>query len=507
MDKEASSVKIKIIGLISVFVVLALVFTIYIAFGSEDIDNRTAEPTVPPPTAAKNNVSIFNLDMEDILFVRVKHHDADEFELSQSAEKVLKNNELTNEYSVMSNKPEDSDQVEIYIMFAVLSTLKGSAISESELSKSENIDEDYGFDKATKVTLEMRDGTEHILLVGDFLVPEDAGVYVRKDGEENVYVVSYNLGYNFKSTVNDYKNKVLLNKLPQNGLIKELTMYNDGKLQYAMENKDVTSDYGDWTVTKPISRTVIMDTDVNNFVVQFYNITASRCLGETDNLKEYGLLIPKYEIEYSIKNEKYKISLGNKTQDGNYFYMKWNDLPDIYMIEVGKFPLIDMGLGKIINAIVELKGYYELDKFEINFRNEEYIFDINAQKNEPTKDWFRYKGKLFTQGAYQDVCDAFRRVYVSCLGLRTYDYDFEAQPELKDPEITMKFYDKETKKVSTLDYVKRDDDRYYIFRNGEYTFTLARATMIYGGTDISDLANMGLIKALEEFEEIFKTVK
>ena len=507
MGKETASVKKKIIGLISVIVALSIILGIYFMAGNRGgIPPNSTGATGPVPTSAAYDSVIFNLKQTDIKYITVKNYNENEFKLIQN--QVVKNNTLVSVYNIDSRTAEDSSQTEIGVLFSFLSVLKGRKVSGGELAQSKNIDEDYGFDKGTKTTLEMSDGTKYVLETGNFLVPEDAGIYVRKEGDSNIYIINYFFGYNLKSTVNAYKNLTLLNKVTGTDFLTKLSMSNDGKLQYTLEATPSTDTYGTWKLTAPVPGEVSRDSRFMNFTYQFYSITAHECLGEEENLESYGLLVPKYEVVYYFKNEEYKISFGNKTQDGNYFYAKWDDKPDVYLMDIAAFPLIDMGLIDIMKPIVVFKAYSELNKFELTYQNKNYSFDISSAKGtDNTGDAFKYNGKLFTQGMYPDVCGAFRKVYMGALSLMTCEYDFTSKPVLENPEITMKFYDKTTKDVTTLDYVRRDGDRYYIFRNGEYTNALARVGVIYNSTNISDPGGIGIIKALEEFETVFKTVK
>lgn len=492
--------KNKIIGLSVLAVLLITVVVVYFIWGNKPSENGGL--ITPSPSASSTpKETIYDLELSEARYITIKNPESEAYKLGHT--QIIENDETVDKYTLVSDSSIDVEEDEIGTIFAVITGLSGTVLDSSVVNEA--TDEDFGFDKATVVTLEMRDGTEYVLEVGDYTTSLD-GTFVRKKGESTVYVIGYGEGLYLKSEINDLKNLYLFVATSEE-FVNRIKMTKKGEFQYTLEGSQVEDSSTElWNVTEPISWRITFDSNFLNYTSAFYSIIAAECADETEDFAKYGLDVPAYEIEFTVDDKTtYKLSLGNLTENGAYYYARWNDGNNIYLITADQFSEIDKTLREMVGNIVYYCSYFDLSRFEVEYGGQSYSFDIGENAEEKTEnDVFTYDGKSFSEKEYPEVCNAFRNIYKGALGLWAYEFDTEVSPELKDPEITLTFHNRVENEVVKLEYVRRDNDRYYIFMNGEYTGALSMISTINNPTD---QLTPGLANALTEFSEIFKTVK
>lgn len=489
----------KLIGLIAVLVVFAVVLGVYFLFGTSSED--AGPEASPTPTAVPKDV-ILKDNLENAKYITVQHADGSQFKLEHK--RVLgEEDKYTDQYVLLSAEDTKVSEEDVGTIFSIMVALSGKPLSAEEQAKAQ--DGDYGFDKATIVTLEKADGTNDVLEVGDAL-PDNSGGYVRKQGESKIYIVTKGEWLYLRSTVHDLKNLYLF-VAGENDFINTISMTRKGQFQYTIEGTVDENDIQDWKVTAPVTWGMTLTEEFLKFPKQFYNLKASQCLGETEDWKQYGLDVPAYEVKFKVGRTEYKLALGNikeEEQDGSrYYYARWNDGTDIYLLNTSGFEQIDRPVIQMISNLVTSVGYYELTRFEFERNGVNQVFDIEGKENR-ADDIITYKGKSFANTTNPELLKAFQNVYKSALSLYAYEFDSEAKPELKDPEITFRFHQKGDKGILTVQYVRRDADRFYIFVDGKYTGCLAQTAMLDKPHD--DLTP-GLNHTWPKFETEFQNMK
>ena len=486
----------KIIALVSVIVVFGIMLGAWLIVSKKPVETEVTDSPTPAATAIPRT-AIFELAIENTKYLTIKNVDLDDVKLERSMK--VENDGAVDVYSIVGKNVE-VDETEIKTIFQIFSGLKGQALDVSTMEDSS--DSDYGFDRATIVTMEMTDGSKHVLEVGDYVTGNN-GAFARKQGETQVYVITRGDGLYLKSNPGDLRNKYLFVAGAEE-YINRIKMTQKGVQQFIIEGEQTEDKQsGIWRVIEPVSWRLRYESDLLYFFDQFYSIIASECI-ETTDFETYGLINPAYEIEFTVDNKKtHKIALGNKTETGEYFYAKWNDDAAVYLVSSSSFQSIDKNLKSMISELVTMDGYYDLNKFEVEYNGVNHVFEVSARAGDKNNDSFKYNGKLFTQTAYPEVSDAFRNVYKSTLGLWAEAFEPEAGPELINPEITVKYHNKGTKRILTVQYVRKDADRFYIFVDGEYTGVTAKASILNNA--VTDMTP-GVIAAIDNFEDKIKTV-
>jgi hypothetical protein len=113
-----------------------------------------------------------------------------------------------------------------------------------------------------------------------------------------------------------------------------------------------------------------------------------------------------------------------------------------------------------------------------------------------------YKGKTFTDSDNAELTKAFRQVYKGALALWVNDIDPKAKPS-GSVEIKFVFTNKTQKETVTIEYIKKDETRYYIMKNGKYTGLVSDIRNVDKG---AEEVVPGIRSAVKAFVEKYNTI-
>lgn len=493
----------KIIGLVVAVVILVASVVIYATIGNEPtVENpvTTKDPQATPAPTATPKTKLIDVALADTKYITIENPGQDPIQLGHA--QTGSGEDLKDVYSLVSHADVAFEETELSTLFSVMRSLYGKKLAEDVVEGT--TDADYGFDKATKVTLELHDGTTYVVEVGNHTPAKD-GTFARMAGAKDIYTITYGQGLYLKSDLNDLKNKTLY-YADSDAFINRIQMKKNGELQYVLEGSKIPdSEVEEWKVTAPVYWDLTYDSKFLIMTGQFYNIVATDVVEETTDFAKYGLEVPAYEVVFWEGDKQYTLALGNLTEDGAYYYMRWNNGNEVYEISTSQFTELDRQLKDMVGSIIYYCTYWDLSKFEVNYKGIDYVFEIGENKdNDTAKDVLTYNGKMYSDAVYPNVCEAFRNVYKSAASLWAYEFDPTVSPELKDPEITFVYHNRVENEVVTLQYVRRDADRLYVFMNGKYTGALAQNSAIYAPS--GDLSP-GIDNTLPDFEAAIKAAK
>lgn len=495
----------KIIGLVVALVILVTSVVIYVTVGNQPAEDTgvTENPQATPAATATPKNQLIEVTLADAKYVTIENYGQEPIQLGHV--QTGSGDEVEHVYSLLSHKDVDFEETELSTLFSVITDLKGKKLGAS--ATEGRTDEDFGFDEATKVTLELNDGTTYVVEVGDHTPAKD-GTFARMAGTTDIYTLTYGEGLYLKSQLKDFKNTTLY-YADSDTFISRIQMTKKGKLQYVIEGEILEgTEVQEWEVTAPVSWNLTYDSNFLTMTNQFYNIIAAYIVKDAateDDFAKYGLTVPAYEIVFWDGTTENTLALGNLSSDDAYYYMRWNNGNEIYQISASQFTELDKSLEDMMSNLVYFVTYWDLSKFEVEYEGTNYVFEIGKNADHDTaKDVITYDGKKYSEATYPGVCAAFRNVYKACASLWGYEFDTSATPELKDPEITMIYHNREANEVMKVEYVRRDADRFYIFKNGKYTGALAQTDALYAAsTDVSP----GLDNVIPEFLNLVKAPK
>lgn len=493
----------KIIGLAVAVVILVVSVVLYATVGNQpagETPTTTENPQATPTATSTPKTKLIDVELADTKYVTIENPGQDPIKMGHT--QTGSGEDVKDVYSLVSHADVEFEETELSTLFSVMRSLAGKKLADDVTEGT--TDADYGFDNMTKVTLEMNDGTTYVVEVGDHTPAKD-GTFVRMAGTTDIYTVTYGQGLYLKSDLNDLKNMTLY-YAGSDAFIDRIQMKKNGELQYVLEGEQIPeSEVQSWKVVEPVYWELTYDSKFLTLTEQFYNVVASYIVEENADFAKYGLEVPAYEVVFREGDTEYTLALGNLTEDGAYYYMRWNNGNEVYEISASQFTELDRQLKDMVGSIVYYSTYWDLSKFEVNYKGNNYVFEIGENKdNDTTKDVLTYNGKVYSDAVYPGVCAAFRNVYKSAASLWAYEFDTTVSPELKDPEITFVYHNRVENEVVTIQYVRRDADRLYVFMNGKYTGALAQNSAVYApATDLSP----GIDNTLPEFEAAVKAAK
>lgn len=377
---------------------------------------------------------------------------------------------LNNDVWELDNKEFNVDQTYLQLICTYMSNLT----AEKSYGKitDEKLDM-YGLKNADKVEVTSPTGT-HTIHIGD-MSPTGDYYYVTADGKDNVYTVDAQHGSVLKLDRLLIKDK---NIIPY-GLadIKSLTTYNkDGnscELTYDTESQT-------WSLPKEYSSLTLDQTKVTAELNILVRLEAEDMLDENlDDPKKYGFDKPYGKaVVRGIDGTEHEFLVSAKDDDPTYCFV----LVDGKQVEL--YYKGDLSITQNTPLTYIVKNYIasqmsSAEGFRLNFNGNSDSCTFNIENRTCTfngKELDLKNSELYV--AFNNFFNAFTVMQLS-------GTDVENPPKLDSPAMTAEIDRNDGSKVK-IDLVKGENDKYYLFRDGEYTGAYVDETMIKGRNSLSD---------------------
>ena len=515
--------------IVVVVVVVAAVVVLKVTGGSDDEPDTTAAPD------DTQYAYIFTLEGS---IVKLESSYENEYTLEYVTE---------DETSVWQCTNNDSLTLYNDTVVSLVSTINGS--QGILVSRSAEID-DYGFqDGKSNIFVRLTDdtGASQTAYVGN-VDYSGSYQYMHVEGSEDIIKVNTATASRFK-----IKKEALVEKIAfaylSTDIPKTFMVYENGEKTLELSCKEVDEEEGAiWTVKYPIERDAESST-ANDLISAMQKISLSGIAKEDateDDLEEYGLAPATIEYYYFLTDEegknmkRYQIKVGNKTEDGSYYYCIIEDMVDghcdIYTVSTGSvYRSVDVLT--FIDTFLYVKDSDELQTVEIDFEGQHHTMryeykttkttDENGEVTENTVTTRYWDGKeaiddddlsivvsdnRFTvptaedralnhdDDVFNDVItanpyDVFNKVLNSiytCFMLNEIDLNQPAEEDLGEKIITVTLTEV-CGDVYKIELYKRTATTAYAYINGNYAGGYVRTTQLYG----DDYANYDLLKTLE----------
>ena len=246
-----------------------------------------------------------------------------------------------------------------YVMIDIVSTAKNLDklnVVKKEAAKTLNL-ADYGLDKPRCTVSIYSDGKEYKIKFGKESGIEKETCYLQLEGDENIYVVSKDAFDKFNKDINALRNKHIIEYEPYK--ITKIRMWErfskevGGKLQYVQEESEVARRDDGWYLEKPYTER-LEDSQVNALISGVKDLTAEDFVAKKDDLKEFGLDIPKNKIQIFEKdNDKpYEIQFGTAPANSDKTYAFNPTMSEITVVDANKFNALKKGRDDLRSTIV-----------------------------------------------------------------------------------------------------------------------------------------------------------
>jgi hypothetical protein len=420
-------------------VVLGLLVGAYFFISSK----KTGDPAAASDTTADKTISILKVAQEKIISLSYSN----------------KNGSFTLNKKNKAWSVEPAMELPIDNSVAEASASDMSAVSAEKLIEEKASDPGkYGLDKPTTVKIGTSDGKTYELEVGT-LSPTNEGIYVRKKGEDKIYLLgSYYLDkLNLKKTYFAGKQILAVDATT----LKKFSYEKAGKMQFAFS---INSE-SDMKVIAPIQE-VAEVSSIQSILKSVVQLAISEVIDENpSDLAKYGLDKPAYVIEYGDSKTTKKILFG-KAEKSSILYAKFDGGKTVFTIDISPLSFLDMKLGDVVNPFIYMPNINDVNKIELSIDGKTIVSDITTVKDNSDKDTFKVDGKDANMKNKDDK-SLFRNFYSSMIGITMAKYEPDAKPK-GAPEVTIKYYMKPNSELVKIDLISKDDNYYYAMRNGLY---------------------------------------
>ncbi len=373
-------------------------------------------------------------------------------------------------------KKDNAWSMEPGMEFPINSSYVDSAASDlSDVNANKIIEEKasdlgkYGLDKPTaSVKVGMKDGSIQEIEVGA-ATPTSDGLYIKKKGEDKVYVVG--LYYKDKLTYSRgyFAVKDILPVDPNT--LKKLSYEKNGEMQFDL---DIKSE-GDVDIVAPVKEKAEASdvTAMTNAVVQ---LSIADIVDESPDLAQYGLDKPAFALEYGDGKTTKKILFGKELEKGKTAYAKYPDGKSVFTVDISALTFLDVKYSNIVSSFVFLPNINDVNKVELTIDGKTIVSDITTVKDDSDKDTFKVDGKDANVKS-SDSKSLFRSFYSSMIGITMSRYDTGAKPA-GTPEVTIKYFMKPDSKPVTIEYISKDQNYFYTLKDGVDTNRLVLKSVL-----------------------------
>jgi hypothetical protein len=410
------------VTLVSLLLALAALIAVYILYGNkkatmEDADNDT------------QTISLATMDTKLINSLHYAGKDADI---------TL---ELKDGTWISSTEP-DRPINQNYVKNMINLTDNVTAIKVVN-ENPEDLDE-YGLVKPVVLEATQTDGKTFKLFIGDEVSTGD-GYYAMVNNDNKVYLVATNYGDGLAYSDSDMSAVEAAPEITAEN-IQHITIDNregsDFELLYDPSNKlDYTnSGFNPWVIKQPYEEGYSADSSAVSQILSNYNTYkfVSNVDYKGEDLSKYGLDNPMstLHVEYvetstqtldkaekdpntgeeikekTISTPKdYKLYIGNKDANGNYYVKKEGSQSIYTMKEASVDKMLHVNAFDLLNKFVCIPNIVSVDKIDITINGQNYTMEIKRStvKNgdtEETKATYYYNGKEVEEAVFKDVYQA-----------------------------------------------------------------------------------------------------
>lgn len=503
-----------VIALLLVFVLLVGGMVTYIAVSNLQ-DNEPDETDAPS-------------EVEYLL--SIKKEDVDEL--------TIENEDGSFVYELVQTNADKEDQDPVY-GFELISpelenlngstaTAKANALMSIRIDSEANSDAanlaDYGLDEPTAtVTIKLKDGSTKVVHMGDVLRNQTAKSYARLEGSNRV-VVANGLPSSMVFTKTDLVSTAILDiqlyeveafdfirkrdqmnahiQVQEDELSADVTPTPEPEVTPSAAELNDAAMMRFWEFTEPFAWAAD-STDINAMLAEFVSISAKSVVATTiDDPAKYGLDDPAYEYTLYTAGEEVTLSFGNEESSG-IRYLSVSGRDELMTVSMSTFTLIDRPQVELVDSFVTLINIADVGQIQLTTPEKHYDMDVFHPSNAELEEDEDLDYIYTINGQDASIVNRsgdyyFRKVYSGILSLMVDGEDLDATPTgdaVYEVVITKRTGDKES---ISFDLYPRNEQSFYLFKDGEYTGFFTRRNRV--DNDTANLSNLGLLQLLERME-------
>lgn len=528
-----------LIILILVLVLLIAVYALWRINGTDD--NRPVEESANTTTTEESNKldPLIDLSEDEVDAIQIENSE-DKLLLNKKVVKVESTKASTEATKEVKGLPEDEkskddqekDKTEInWVLkdpkYSNISQKKtnnlGSDLLRVAISKEINLDADtnlatYGVKEGNaKVIYKLSNGETKELILGDKAKASNTDQYYAYEPESKRLALISSTAESILSTeldlietnifsINTGQVATFLLKRQKD----EFDLIVKGELIDTIENNNQVNYNMKWTIVNPITWKGDTTT-INNLMQELLSLNAKEFITYEDDseLVKYGLDNPMYEITIKDTSGNSKtLMIGDTANANTYAKLKDSDL--IFSFNSSAISVIGtnfMNYFDVFANLVNIIDVGELDFITEDAKYESLVYHPSPEEIENAKDkGYEEPEKIYTlNGRDANVeneqgDNLFTRYYQSLIGMHIAGIDPNPSTSINvdDSEFTVYYKMRTDAEDSKLDFVKRNDDTYYLLINDEYTGAYVDSANFFSKDKPEQ---PGVLYALEQLED------
>lgn len=358
------------------------------------------------------------------------------------------------------------------------SILSSIVINSSSIIADKLIEENaqdlakYGLDNVITVTIKDKDNKETVLEVGD-KTPTGSGYYVKLGGKNDVYTISSYTGDRLVTSRNGMRSKEMFDFAYED--ITSLAMDRKGENVFASE---MNSETKTWSMVKPIKGSMNSSALIPMLDALAKSTFISFVEDKPTDLAQYGLVNPSYVFEFETSSHgSFKLSMGAEKVKGSEIYAQLNGNDEVFTMNISDFTFLDKPLKEIVDIFTYIVNIDQVEKIDLTMDGKTTNMTLDVYKDaegksDNDKDKFTVNG-MDASGKNEDGKQPFREFYQALIGISVDEVDVDGNPTA-EAEITIEYTLKDGS--MKVEFVSKDENYYYVVRNGEYAGILLRKT-------------------------------
>lgn len=342
---------------------------------------------------------------------------------------------------------------------------------------------DYALDDEHVSTVTLSGGGQSYTVNIGGISPTKEYYYVMVAGKTDIYSVEsvYGSGSNFSTEKMMLKSKDLVPY--DDDEIEHITAIKDGKVTF-----DLTYDQesGEWSLPEEYSDFGFDITAVTSMINVLTRLQAEQMLDENlEDMEKYGFDDPYAEVIIKGKDgtERHIIA-GDFSEDGTYanllvYNSGSEDKNQVEVYYKSDVDFVDYTPIDFITTTVYNPSQYDVSRFKVSYDGKEYEFIMDQEQKK-----CQYNGQTI-QLAVQNILTEFTNYYNSFSIYVVKKLDLEAEPELKDPLLSVE-YDLTDGTKRTYQLTDAGNQQCYVFIDGKYTGEIVSDSSLIGNSSVQN---------------------
>ena len=435
----------------------------------------------PEGTTKASTVDLLYINPVDVSSVKVLHRDA------KLTVKVDKKNTVSGSYVyTYSGDDKSNDNYSQGKMDEFVSRLT-SFVSCIPVSSNAALSEFGLDDPAYTITIEKSDGSSSSICIGN-LSPEGDYCYICVKGISSVYLTSVNQYRSASSTGNDFiDSSVLCISMSEIESVRFIRQKDSVDL-LAQSIYDNDSESFSFKFIEPFE---IKSSEYFDRMIE--HICSLEAIEYEDasfeNLTKFKLSNPDVSFSFKTKDLKENTVIFSSKINGCY-YGRLNDTGKIFKIESDRIESLESPILKLIDNYIFYDRCDNVDSIECSSSDGKFAMKLDVDKGNAISD---DRSTVTLDGRNAKVISSTGRSYAAmlyesifCINIGGIDAGATIGSSAV-PVTTITIYDRNHSSVVYAFY-KRNDDSYYVCRNGQYTKFYVYGRELYndGGTNTYD---------------------